>query len=222
MTVTEYEQVLTRLCGRARRRTLDAGDLRQVLLEAQRTGMGSRCGGHVANSYGYPASTMRMAAFRLPDGDYAVKTDWGNATKSSASVPIYGGDRALRKFVEDVRSGKCGIEGKDHGLEGASWTRLARRDVHRVLAQARRAAREDRGRQWPESEAPETVVVTREDSLAAGNCASETERVAAWFHGRTAVSAAELRAVILRREPTLVAFARRAVAQALATARAVA
>ncbi len=91
-TVEEYAAKVERLRGRKRVRTLGGSDLLQVLDEARRWRYGSRCGGHVANAYGYPAETMRMAAFRLGKlKGYGVCVNWGNAKKNCASVPFHGG-----------------------------------------------------------------------------------------------------------------------------------
>ncbi len=208
LTLEKANARLAALRGRARMRVLDARDLLQVLEEARRTEYGLRTGACVANKYGYPAHRMRLVAIRRRTGSYAVLADWGNAKKGSSNCPL-GGQQSV--WEQTLSREKIKLDPR------LSWWIIPRREVERALAERRLVARREAEEHWPAENYPPDLLITVEDSLAAGNCAIESARVAAWWPaGTTAVSAADLRRAILIREPTLTRYAIRAVEAAAA------
>jgi len=216
ITVAEAIEIVTGLAGRARRRTLDRHDLLQALIEAREDAYGCQAGAEVANCYGYPARRMRIATVRLPDGDYLLMCDWGNAHRNSSDCACLGGRQDGKSgWDSTLRAWSAGITGPPEDL----GYRIAGRSVIAAIARIRVEARERAATQWPTDAAPEAVEVSVEDSIRAGNCERITREVAAkYFAGREAVSASELRTTILREEPALARYARRAVESAMARA----
>lgn len=224
-TATELELAvaeLARVRGRARTRTLDEGDLLQALDECRRgEPYGSRAAETVANCYSYPAHRMRLVAIRLHSGDYAWTADWGNARQGSSEFPGGGRTDANERALAALRA--------DPAPDLHGWRVLPAAEVHHALADRRRQARAraqvqtaartaaDQARALADGAAPwPPVTVTVGDSLAAGNCLRETERVRAMCGGREAVAAEELREILRREDPALLRYAWRAVARALA------
>jgi len=194
---------LASLAGRARRRILDDSDLIQALDEARRDGWGIRAGETVANSYGYAAYRMRLAVVRMATGDYAYRCDWGNARRGSSDCPL-GGQRGGRNGWE-ARLARLAAR----RAPATGWRVIRARDVRRLLAERRATARRSALSSWPS--VGHDIAVTIDDSIAAGNCERESARVATWFAGSDAVMASDLRREVLRREPELACYARRAV-----------
>ena len=203
--VERVEKKIAEVRGKARTRTVDGRDLLQVLDEARTNGYGLRAGATVANSYGFVASRMRLLAVRGPKC-YGVKVNWGNASRGASEFPD--GGRQDANIRECARLQKRGFPRK------AGWLRIPTAEVTVILAERRLRARVEAQREWPEP-VPQ-VEVTRDDSLRAGNCERETERVAKWFGDRVAIPASELRQTILSREPEIAYYARRAVEAAAA------
>jgi hypothetical protein len=206
-TLARAVATIDALRGRCNARTVDERDLIQAIREARREGWGIRAGGTVANCYGYPASRMRLAVVRMATGDYAYACDWSNAKRGSSCCPIVGGrqdgPQGWEAWLGDLAQRRS---------PARDWRVIRARDVRRILAQRRAETRRQALAMWPEIEHDVEVLVS--DSLVAGNCERETARVATWFGG-AAVMASQLRSTILRREPTLARYGRRAVEAAL-------
>ncbi len=216
--ITVLEQMKA-LAGRHRRRVLGPNDLFQALAEARRTGVGVQAGETVANNYSFPASRMRLLAVKAGDR-YGILMDWGSARKGATPVPIPGGLRSKmgKAILAAAQQGELLSEYRevvDYRREPIihrfNWLVVSASEVNRSLARWRCEARRRRWEAWPE-EPDSALQVTVADSLAAGNCRAETERVAGWWPaGTESVSAAELRQAILEREPTLAEYAKRAI-----------
>ena len=198
---------LDALRGRAQARSLNREDLLQALAEARRDGdYGLRAGATVANCYGYPAHRMRLVVIRRRR-TYALLADWGNAKRGSSACPLGGRQSVWERQIRAAQRGTL-----PPAVE--TWWLIPAREVRRALAerryQARLAAVRHAAEVWCTS-APDGQLVTAADSLSAGNCPRATERISQWWPERDSVSHAELRAAILRREPTLARFAVQAV-----------
>lgn len=198
MTTTQHiETILTSEQGKRKQRLLTAREIGQVLTEAMRDGYGYTTGGQVANSYGYPASTT--LAFACANGpDYiALKIGTGDARKNSSPVTFAGVKSSREKDCRDFVARSTLYTLRD-------WIILSR-------AECKRFIRSIVGIKVPRN-LPK-VTVTLQDSLNAGNCQSQSMRVAGWFKA-PAIQSATLVRTIARREPLLLPFALRAVKQA--------
>ena len=166
---TGYRQIewaLGRINYRRRTRTISMRDVAQVLREAARDGVGYHSGGTVARAYDYPASTAAVAAVHLADGTSAIKFGSHDAHRDRSQVTWFGprscrdGDLPAWHAIQTVNS-----------LKENDWIILTRRDVVQILRSQRRRYDELL------TNIP-LVTVTREHSLAAGNCRIETDRIA--------------------------------------------
>lgn len=201
LSLDQIIQHIDQTRGRRRERTLHTEDLLQALDEARRDDYGLRAGATVANCYGYPAHRMRLVAIRTASGDYAVMIDWATAKRGCSPCPLGGQAKVWERTLAAERQ----------RLTHDAWLVIPGAEVQRALAGRRAQARRAREAQWPESECP-AITVSATDSIAAGNCERETQRIAGWWPaGTTEIDARELRREILRREPTLTEYARRAV-----------
>jgi hypothetical protein len=195
--------------GKARERIVNGSDLDQVLIEAHDTGWGYTAGGTVANAYKYPVQQMRLAAIKSPTGHYQVYVDWGNAHKSSSCLPHqlprqY--QMSNEKFGEILNKWAISQEAIDSALI------IPRAEVNRLIRERKQRASEIAA----EAKRVQGYMgqVTRDDSLSAGNCTTQTDNVILALGGRTSVSVAELRNVIATQFPSLTRYAERAIAQA--------
>lgn len=206
VTLEKLSEFLEAYRGRARMRTLNRVDLLQVLDEARRDVWGNRSGGTVANCYKYPARQMRLLAVRKGK-EYRVWFDWGNAHKGISSIP----DGLPRQY---------GASNEDFGKKLVALPRtkgdgfwIPAAEVDRVLRKRRLDARKKAraGIVWSHPEW--NGAVTRQDSIEAGNCEKETDRVAASIGDQR--RAEVLRKWITRHTPELANYADRAIEKAV-------
>ena len=194
----KVEQILAAENGRRRTRTCHWLHAQQVIREAMENGYGYVNGGHVAAAYKYRAYTTCIFAWRC-DAGIAIKVGTANAVNGSSPVTFAGiaskRERHILEFVAAHQDGRTA----NIIIPLREAVRLARREV-RITATDRARMR-----------ALPNVLVTTADSIAAGNCASQTAKVASWFPGRTEVPARRLVARIDRKAPQLLPFAFRAV-----------
>lgn len=196
--------------GKRKQRTLSIREVAQVLTEAMHTkkdlamysryGYGYTTGGHVANAYGYSAATT--LAFAVANGpDYiALKIGQGDARKNSSPVTFAG--------PNSVRDSDCRKWAECQTLYTLrDWIILSRAEC-KLFIRSLSAMPANVLRNLPD------VLVTLNDSLAAGNCRAVSERVASWFAPSSEISARTLAKVVQSREPLLIPFALRAIKQA--------
>ena len=210
---TGYRQIewaLGRVNYRRRTRTISMRDVAQVLREALHDGVGYHSGGTVARSYDYPASTAAVAAVRLDgsvaaqllgtvmDSTFAIKFGSHDAHRNASQVTWFGPHSCREADLMAWRA-KQTIE----SLREDDWIILARRDVVQVI-------RSQRHRYNALLENVPLVTVTREHSLAAGNCRTETDRIATVL-GVDKISSRRLLTYLAHHEPHLLPYARRAV-----------
>lgn len=178
-------------------RTLDIRDVAQVLAEAIRDEYGYTTGGSVAKSYTNHGTAWSTKAFAVANGpDYiALTMTRGNALGSP--VTFAGPSQATDKSIRTWAARQTLYTLRD-------WLILTRAECKLIIRSLVALKLSD---------VPD-VPVTTQDSLAAGNCRMTTDRVAGWFAPRVEVSARELAKAIMAREPLLVPFAKRAIAQA--------
>ena len=183
--------------GRSRERLLSKREIAQVLTEAMRDGYGYTTGGTVAKAYSKYGTAYSTMAFAVANGpDYIALRVVRNSANSSAVTwagPSSVAEKSCRNWV--ARQTLYTLR---------DWIILSRAECKlfiRSIAEAKFAAVPD-------------VSVTLEDSLAAGNCRTVTARVAGWCAPRTEVPARTLARAIQSREPLLIPFAQRAIAQA--------
>jgi hypothetical protein len=186
--------------GRRRVRTCDMSDVAQAVREAIRDGIGGARGGVVANNYGYPARTTRIATVRLRAGAILVDVGTGNA-RTNGGYAVHGPSQWNGKCM--LRCAAWGESMRDSSLVVV----LTRREARDWVAQQSSAA-------WGELAEDRSILVTTQHSLDAGNCSRETERVAKRI-GRDQISAGELWDWCAANEsPTLESFVIRAIRQA--------
>lgn len=193
---------LHRINGKRRQRTISYTEAVQAIREALRDGYGYVNGGTVANCYGYAAVQTQVTAI-AGNGVVVVRAIEASASKGSGT-----GLPWKRNATADTIAA---------GIEAATKTPhpgaivLTRNTARRIVAAQDHADALAAIDRIPAELREDGTLVTAADSLAAGNCESETRRVSSWFAGRDAVPARELLAAIIERAPSLVTFAVRAV-----------
>lgn len=204
---TDIEQAIERVNYRRRVRRIDETDVLEVLAEARRDDYGWMRGGVVANAYKYPAYTAAAAAIRLSEETFAVRVGSCDAHKGSSPVTWFGPqsrrDKDIRSWLEAVR--------KDHNrLKNDEWLFLSRTEVLTMIRTHQGRVRADaRAKLTQLLETIPDVIITVDDSIKAGNCPKETERVAKIFD----YQATNAR-VVATRFPELASFVRKAALQA--------
>jgi hypothetical protein len=213
-TISEYSSYLKRIAGRTRPgrtrlRILDYSDLMQCLNDAREYGVGNKAGAVVANCYDWKALRMRMVAVKLTKNrGYAVRANWGGANKGSSRVPNGGQWQSWLTFADTLKKATLNT------VLNYGYAILSATEVHKKLAEIRLQALKQAQAQWPDKPEYKNIQVTVTDSIAAGNCARVTAKVASWFGIRDRVLASELREVVLNREPTLARYAIAAIERA--------
>ncbi len=203
---------LASINGNRRVRTVSYAEAVQAIREALRDGYGHVSGGIVANCYGYPAAQTRVAAMASQQIVVVVVEKAGANKGAGTGLPFRRNTdhaRAIRIVAEIVQgpAEKC-------MSDGTRAIRMTRREASAIVrAQDREDAAAAMAR-IPADMRESAIPVTASDSLACGNCESETRRVAGWFRGRESVAASELLSAVATRSPSLVSFAIRAIRHA--------
>ncbi len=209
-TLKDATELIKQVAGKRRERILDEHDLLQVLQEAQSEVWGLRTGGTVANNYCYPAYRMTIVAVRKSNGDYAVWIDLISARKDISPLPD-NLPRQYRKsneaFGEILRTFADSEESRPDIILKAS-------EVNPILRQRRAEAREKarKGIKWTHPEWNGRIV--RQDSINAGNCPQQTDRVIARMGVSRFTTANRLRMWVTRYAPTLAHYADRTINKA--------
>lgn len=206
-TIADTRLKIASMAGRARVRVVMPADVTQVLREAHVSGYGNRAGGTVANCYNYPASRMRLSAVRGHDGNYYVFADWGNAKKSTSSIP----EPLPRQYRLNEIAYTAKLQDTAPKLAEHAIAILPASEIRRLLSEDRQRAKDKILWTHPQAQ----VIVTTEDSLRAGNCRAETDRVQKAI-GKTQITAPALRKWITRHQPHLAPYANKAIEAALA------
>jgi hypothetical protein len=166
---------IARVNAGRRVRTIDMGDVIQALQEALRPdqyGYGFTSGGRVANAYGNKATTACVYAIQFVPGRIAVRFGSIDAHKGSSETTWATG--CSKRDIEGQRN--YFAPRTDRGPIDNGWIYLS-------VARAKKLIRM-REANTPAAVAvdipPELadVILTREASIAAGNCESQTDRVA--------------------------------------------
>lgn len=183
-------------------RTISIHMVAQCLREARTRGYGYAVGGKVANAYKYQATTAVVAVFR--DGrDYYVRFGCCDAHRHSSVVTWFGPNSERERDLESWH----------RSMTTQPLTYFASREREgwrKLTAQELRGLRRPDPAQQKYIDGAADVTVTIEHSLAAGNCATETLRVAGMLK-RKSMNSLKLLRILQRREPHLLPFARRAV-----------
>jgi hypothetical protein len=214
-TITGTIELIDKIAGRAQKRTVDESDLYQVLAEAQSDVWGMRAGSTVANNYKYPASRMRLVAVRKSDGDYAVWCDWGSANNGSSAIPAaLPRQRRLNNndFGKILRRVADGVDSLNETTMPDALLKSS--DVNRLLHQQRQEARQKAaaGIIWTNPDWNGRII--RQDSISAGNCERETNKVTSKMRVSRFTTASHLREWITRYAPTLSRYADKAIEKA--------
>lgn len=193
------DSAIAKANGTGRQRLLGRAEVAQVITEAMRDDYGSTNGGSVARAYSKNGNiALTSVAFAVANGpDYiAVKLSRINAL---ASAVTWAGPDRINNCMAWVA--------KQTLYTLRDWIILSRAEcrlfIRSVTAVTTTISGESQG-----------LLVTLADSLAAGNCQSQSERVAGWFAGRSEVPAKELMTTVAKREPLLITFVHRAIAVA--------
>jgi hypothetical protein len=209
-TLKDATELIKQVAGKRRERILDEHDLLQVLQEAQSEVWGLRTGGTVANTYRYPAYRMTIVAVRKSNGDYAVWIDLISARKGTSPLPD-NLPRQYRKsneaFGEILRTFADSEESRPDIILKAS-------EVNPILRQRRAKAREKAraGIQWTYPDWNGRII--RADSINAGNCPQQTDKVIARMGVNHYTTANRLRTWVTRYAPTLAHYADRTINKA--------
>lgn len=194
--------------GRRRVRRCDLGDVAQAIAEAIEHQIGWVRGGTVANGYAYPASTTTVLAAHRPQHDDIVIMIGEADAHRDASPVTWAGVRSVRpRHLAEWRARLDAALPEDA-------IRLTRAEAETIVQLVRRRAVWQNILLARRARVSPATLVTRADSLAAGNCPRETDRVAGWFAGRAAVPADELLSAVQQRAPHLVPYALRAIQRA--------
>jgi len=152
-------------------RTISISDVHQALREAQNWNQyGFVCGGVVANAYKYAATTAAVYAIQIAPKVFALVIGSCDAKRSSSETTWATGAPARSLDTQRAAFGPR--------VPVANWQDyasraiiLTARQVKQLLPAAPKAADLD-------LQGLDDVRITTEISLAAGNCQSETRRVA--------------------------------------------
>ena len=194
----KIEAALKRANYRRRTRTISMRDVAQVLREAGSNGLGYHSGGVVPKAYKYSADTAAVAAIRV-NGVFAITFGSHDAHRSASQVRWFGphsskeGDLAAWFASQTLESLQ----------QERDWIVLNRRDVVQII-------RSQRQRYHAALHNIPVVTVTREHSLACGNCQTETDRIVEAL-GVTEITSRRLLTYLAHHEPHLLPYARRAV-----------
>lgn len=189
--------------GRRSARTVNFSEAIQAIREALRDGYGYVNGGTVANSYGYAAVQTQVTAIAV-EQTVIVNVLTANAKKGTGTGLPWtraANEEKIRTTILDLvwcpaRNGEF---------------RLTRKQAKAIVAAQDHADAIRAAERIPADVRDSKILITAADSLAAGNCESETCRVQSWFPGRDTVPANEVLAVIIKRAPSLISFAVRAI-----------
>lgn len=189
---------LAKANGRARERLLGAREIAQVLTEAMREGYGYTTGGTVAKAYSKKGTAYSTMAFAVANGPDFIALAITRMPSMGSPVTWAGpnnkSDQSIRKWVERQTLYTL----RDWMIFTRPECRLWIRSLAKVQV----------------GDVPHDLFVTLDDSLRAGNCERESRRVAEWFKPEKAVAAVKLVKVVSRREPLLLTYVQRAIAQA--------
>lgn len=204
-SVAAIQSKLDAANGRRRERTIAFREAVQSIREALRDGYGYVNGGTVANSYGYCAYQTQVGAFAANDA--VILTIHQSSAGKGTGLPLpWRRNTNEDKIAEIITSSTVRPYPQSSGT-----IRMSRRTARAIVAAQDHAdaikAIERIPAEYCESETP----VTAADSLASGNCESETRRVQSWFPGRESVPAKEILAAIVTNAPSLISFAVRAI-----------
>lgn len=189
--------------GRRRERTLSYSEAIQAIREALRDGYGYANGGTVANSYGYAASQTQVGAISANDA-VVVTICQSSASKGSALLLPFRRGTSEEKVAAIIDSST------QRPYRGGG-IRMSRRTARAIVAAQDHADAVAAADRIPFEYRNCDTLLTASDSIAAGNCQSETVRVQSWFAGREAIPAREVLAAIVERAPSLIPFAIRAI-----------
>lgn len=190
-------------------RRIDLYDIGRCIREAHSYGIGYTTGGKVANTYRYPATTAAVAVLRS-GRNYYVRFASINAKRDSSIVTWFGpvSEKTIHLKAWVAKMTAYPLTYDCANVLDKRWIRLSATDLA-VLRRVHTLITSD------DLECPE-VEVTYEDSIAAGNCRTETDRVQhSVLHDATSMSSRTLLRTIANEVPSLLRYARRAVAAAV-------
>jgi hypothetical protein len=201
--IASIQSKLAAANGKRKVRTVNYSEAVQAIREALRDGYGYVNGGTVANNYGYPAIQTIVTAIageRVVIFDaFVAKANKGHGTglpwTRAASA------EKIRKTILDLA--QCPAP--------KGFALMTRRTAIAIVSERDHADAIRALESIPSELLDSTTPVTASDSLACGNCASETARVQSWFPERESVPANELLQKIVETAPSLVSFAIRAI-----------
>lgn len=218
------KSALKELQGRRTARILGVSDVVQIVREALANGAGCTGGGTVANCYNYPAHQTASLAVRLADGSVAIYLGDANAKRGSRSYPreipvrgVVGAPEGSAKWVDKIVVWATAATPTEDAYGDPLPPTLVLPEgivCGLVALQSRRAKATARAESAKLADLRE-VPVTLGDSVEAGNCRHESERVArTYFPGRDSVPAGDLIDAIVAHEPHLLPRVERAVRHA--------
>lgn len=191
---TEIERQINCANGRRRARTIDARQVWQAIREALAwTQYGFVSGGKVAGSYKYASTTTTAYAVQFAPGHVALEIGAIDAHKNSSETTWATGCRS-----NDLTGQRAKFGPRTDGTPPAIYLTIRQARAYLQRLDAARAA-EHLGMA---PDALKAISLTVADSLAAGNCRTQTNRVQAIAGGAKSMLLADILTLLQRHNLT--------------------